>query len=609
MHGKNHLLRSMLFMLLICITPLPASQTYPTGSPQGDTPAAAQVHINNLALWVQSDGKTAFNPFTRPAGTQIPWGLLYPDGVPAGLVYVDGIVWGGMVRDGQTPVLRVGGSTWLTGLQPGAIIAPGLAEDPAAAAVNRIWRYRPDWSTADLTSEAFALLASRADAASRQFQFSPDELQAAADSLRAAYEKDRQEWPWQKGAPFYDTNHNGLMEEGEEPGLLEADQVVWFVANDLDPVRTLALYGSPPIGLEMQVTFWGYSQNADLANSLYRRTRVIYKGTQTTPPTAVIDSMAIGLYSDIDIGSWNDDLAGTDTSLQMIYGYNAAALDTVYQSKYGIAPPAFGYSLLYGPVVAASDAGGYAVRDFRARRGFRNLPLTSSWVDRSGDTDSQPSTGKYDGTLQYYNVLCGFRPRPVSPPAPFRIPATGVPVRFSLTGDPVYGTGWLDENGGGREITCSSAYFSMARGDTQEVVMVMTAATGANRIASVEAMKFFTRKAREYAGYMFVTGISARDQRTHPATFQLLQNYPNPFNSGTVIPFDLPVAAHIQVAVYDLSGRRVTILVNGQLQAGPHAVRWDGTNAQGVKLPSGLFLVKLESDALVTQTRKIILMR
>ncbi|HQI48333.1 MAG TPA: hypothetical protein PLN61_06670, partial [bacterium] len=409
MHGKNHLLRSMLFMLLICITPLPASQTYPTGSPQGDTPAAAQVHINNLALWVQSDGKTAFNPFTRPAGTQIPWGLLYPDGVPAGLVYVDGIVWGGMVRDGQTPVLRVGGSTWLTGLQPGAIIAPGLAEDPAAAAVNRIWRYRPDWSTADLTSEAFALLASRADAASRQFQFSPDELQAAADSLRAAYEKDRQEWPWQKGAPFYDTNHNGLMEEGEEPGLLEADQVVWFVANDLDPVRTLALYGSPPIGLEMQVTFWGYRQNADLANSLYRRTRVIYKGTQTTPPTAVIDSMAIGLYSDIDIGSWNDDLAGTDTSLQMIYGYNAAALDTVYQSKYGIAPPAFGYSLLYGPVVAASDAGGYAVRDFRARRGFRNLPLTSSWVDRSGDTDSQPSTGKYDGTQQYYNVLCGFR--------------------------------------------------------------------------------------------------------------------------------------------------------------------------------------------------------
>jgi len=139
--------------------------------------------------------------------------------------------------------------------------------------------------------------------------------------------------------------------------------------------------------------------------------------------------------------------------------------------------------------------------------------------------------------------------------------------------------------------------------------MVMTAATGANRIASVEAMKFFTRKAREYAGYMFVTGISARDQRMHPATFQLLQNYPNPFNSGTVIPFDLPVAAHIQVAVYDLSGRRVTILVNGQLQAGPHAVRWDGTNAQGVKLPSGLFLVKLESDALVTQTRKIILMR
>ncbi|HPR89391.1 MAG TPA: T9SS type A sorting domain-containing protein [bacterium] len=608
MPGKNHLLRLMLFMLLICITSLPAGQAHSTGYPQGAPPAAAQVHINNLALWVQSDGIIAFNPYTQPGGTQIPWGLLYPEGIPVGLVYADGIIWGGMVRDGQTPLLRVGGSTWLTGLQPGAIIAPGLAEDPAAAAVNRIWRYRRDWSGADLTSEAFALLASRADAASRHFQFSPAELQTKADSLRAAYAKDRQEWPWQKGAPFYDTNHNGLMEEGEEPGLLEADQVVWFVANDLDPVRTLALYGSPPIGLEMQVTLWGYRQNADLANSLYRRTRVIYKGTQTTPPTAVIDSMAIGLYSDIDIGSWNDDLAGTDTSLQMIYGYNAAALDTVYQNRYSIAPPAFGYSLLYGPIVAGTDAGGYAVRDFRARRGFRNLPLTSSWVDRSGDTDSQPTTGKYDGTQQYYNVLSGFRPRPVSPPAPFRIPATGVPVRFSLTGDPVSGTGWLDENSGGREITCSSAYFSMARGDTQEVVMVMTAAAGANRLASVEAMKFFTRKAREYAGYMFVTGIPTRDQGAAPAAFQLLQNYPNPFNSGTVIRFDLPAAGHIQVAIYDLSGRRVTILVNGLLQAGAHSVRWDGTDTQGVKLPSGLFLVKLESDALA-QTRKIMLMR
>ena len=569
-------------------------------------PAAGLININKLTIWVQADGMTAYNPFTQPYASQIPWGAIYPSDVPAGLVYVDGMVWGGFVRDGQSPALRVGGNTWLTGLQPGAILASGVAEDPADAHVNRVWRYRRDWQTADLTSEAFTLLVSQPDAALRHFRYSTDELKAVADSLRSRYGEDRLEWPWQKGAPFYDTNHNNLMDENDEPGLLDAAQVVWYVANDLDSERTLALYGSPPIGLEVQVTLWGYDQ-PDLENNIYRRTRIIYKGTQSTPASAVIDSMAIGLYSDIDIGSYDDDLAGTDTTLQMLFGYNSTSRDTIYQN-YALQPPGFGYSLLYGPIVESVNEHDQAIFNFKMRKGFRNLPMTSSWVDRTGDTDSQPTTGKYDGTQQYYNVLCGFRPRPVSPADHFRHPVTGLPIRFSMTGDPVSGTGWLDYFAGNRQITFSSAHFRMALGDTQEVVIIMTAALGADRLASLSALKFFTRKAREYAGYMFVTQAPVNDRPPLPAAFQLMQNYPNPFNSGTVLLFDLPAAADVLMTVYDLSGRRVTTLVDGFRQAGRQSVHWDGTNAEGVQMPSGQYLISLKSGAVI-QNRKIILMR
>ncbi len=571
-----------------------AANAHPDQVQQTGNPAAGLININKLALWTQADGMTSFNPFMQSSSSPIPWGAIYPYGVPAGLVYADGIVWGGFVHDGHTPVLRVGGSTLRTGLQPGAILTPGVAEDPTAAIVNRVWRYRADWQTADLTPEAFTLLVSQPDAALRHFRYSTDELKAVADSLRTRYGKDRLEWPWQKGAPFYDINQNGSKEENEEPGLLNAAQVVWYVANDLDSERTLALYGSPPIGLEVQVTLWGYDQ-PDLENSVYRRTRIIYKGTQSTPAYAVIDSVAIGLYSDIDIGSFDDDFAGTDTSLQMMYGYNSTFLDTIYHTRYGIGPPAFGYSLLYGPIVVSDNTDDWACFDFKARRGFRNLPMTASWVDRTGDTDSQPTTGKYDGTLHYYNILCGFRPRPVTPPDPFHNPATGLPVRFSMTGDPVSGTGWLDEFAGNRQITFSSGHFRMVLGDTQEVTLVMTAALGADRLASLTAMKYFTRKAREYASYMFVTHAPAHNPSMLPASFQLLQNYPNPFNSRTILLFDLPGNTHVRLTIYDLAGRRVTTLVDEQRQAGRHVVSWDGTDAQGGSVASGLYLIRLEA--------------
>jgi hypothetical protein len=81
-----------------------------------------------------------------------------------------------------------------------------------------------------------------------------------------------------------------------------------------------------------------------------------------------------------------------------------------------------------------------------------------------------------------------------------------------------------------------------------------------------------------------VTGIRGGTGNL-PAEIQLLQNYPNPFNPGTTIRFALPVAADVQLAVYDLLGRKVALLLDEKRNPGWHSVVWDARgHASGVYL-------------------------
>lgn len=96
---------------------------------------------------------------------------------------------------------------------------------------------------------------------------------------------------------------------------------------------------------------------------------------------------------------------------------------------------------------------------------------------------------------------------------------------------------------------------------------------------------------------------TATEAEELPQTIVLDQNYPNPFNPTTVIPFQLKQAGMVRLAVYDLTGREVAVLIHQAMNAGAHQV-----NLDAAKLNSGVYVYRLEANG-NQLFRKMTLMR
>ena len=91
-----------------------------------------------------------------------------------------------------------------------------------------------------------------------------------------------------------------------------------------------------------------------------------------------------------------------------------------------------------------------------------------------------------------------------------------------------------------------------------------------------------------------------------PQGFALGQNYPNPFNPATVIPYQLPTAAHVRLDVFNVLGQHVATLVDAEKQAGFHAAKWDATDAAGQAMAAGVYLYRLTAGG-GQQTQRMVL--
>jgi hypothetical protein len=439
------------------------------------TPTGTWFTVNNVATRFVNDG----NSDNTSGGDS---GFEFPKGSGNTIFFQSGLVWGGLST--QANEFRVGGSAYRHGLQGGRITSTNLtisddmsayAEDPGADHV-RIYRVRRDYATAtDFSAEI-------------------DKTASTASEVYAQYEADWNEWPASSGAPYEDVDGNGSYDPTIDiPGFVGADQTIWFVSNDLDASKTLYMYGSQPLGLEMQATIWGYNTAGALGNTVFRKYKLVNKSA--TP----IDSMYLCMWSDPDLGNAGDDYCGCDTTLSLGFIYNGGSSDATY----GAAVPAGGFDYFQGPIVdgAPTDT---AIFNNKKVGGKKNLPMSGFTYFINGDpVYADPDQGEYTGTLQFKRLMQG---RISTTGERFTDPTTGQNTMYCLAGDPINGTGWVDgivNEADDRRFVMVSGPFTMAPGDTQEVVVGQLAAQGTDRLSSVTMLKSYDQTAQNAYDKLF----------------------------------------------------------------------------------------------------------
>ncbi len=102
--------------------------------------------------------------------------------------------------------------------------------------------------------------------------------------------------------------------------------------------------------------------------------------------------------------------------------------------------------------------------------------------------------------------------------------------------------------------------------------------------------------------YIKVLAESIDDIPALPAGFALSQNYPNPFNAQTSISFTLPYRCSVNLSIYDILGRKQTILIDGVQEAGQHQVIWDASN-----FASGVYYARLQTEQVSQNVKMVVL--
>ena len=101
----------------------------------------------------------------------------------------------------------------------------------------------------------------------------------------------------------------------------------------------------------------------------------------------------------------------------------------------------------------------------------------------------------------------------------------------------------------------------------------------------------------------------AENEQIVPRTARLLPAYPNPFNPRTRVSFETSREGHVSLQVYDIAGRLVRTLSQGQRAAGLHSETWDGTNGQGWAMASGVYMLSLRVEGAPAQSSRIVLLK
>ncbi len=98
------------------------------------------------------------------------------------------------------------------------------------------------------------------------------------------------------------------------------------------------------------------------------------------------------------------------------------------------------------------------------------------------------------------------------------------------------------------------------------------------------------------------------NNKTIPTAWALHQNYPNPFNPTTVIRYDIPQDAFVNITVFNMYGKVIKTIINEKKSSGSKFIQWDATNNQGKIVSAGVYLYRINIDNFI-QTKKMIFIK
>jgi len=353
------------------------------------------IDVNEILMWVGNNGDGSHDPVSGFSGFSWPGGKF----AKKKAVSREGLMWG-CIADGDT---LVNGNNHYQGLQAGKILSSGAVDDPQNPRY-RVYKLLRNWESLPPGQE------------------------------RDIYQRDYNEWPVEDGAPWVDTDHNGIFTRGIDQPEFAGDQVLWYVANDLDSSRAVTLSGMT--GLEIQTTVYGFNTVHFLKDVVFKKYLIINKSNSH------LDEMYIGYWSDDDLGDPDDDFCGCDTMLNLGYTYNKDNQDgSGSKHTYGTSPPAVGHMFVQGPVVSSLETDSAKFLN-RWQKGFRNLSMSAFLIFYfSWWSDPYPPPKPHCTEIYHYLKGLAWNGNTLLDPH------TSRPTTFFVPGDPVTGEGWYEGEG------------------------------------------------------------------------------------------------------------------------------------------------------------------
>jgi len=357
-------------------------------------------------------------------------------------------------------------------------------------------------------------------------------------------------------APFFDQNGNGVYEPslGDHPSI-RGDKAVYYILHDQE-----ASGEQPGLGVDIHIMHYAFvnSWDAYLASTVFTNIKYVNR-TQTT-----YTNIMAGIYMDLDIGYWADDVVGCDTTLELAYGFNRDPVDSspVPFNTYGDHPPAQGLTFL------STSLDAHVCWDGRGLPGFEAPSVPGAIFNRMRGRSSSGSPVLDDSGNQ-------------------------TPHMFS--GDPITGSGWVDLPGPVQSLYSSdqkqlaSTWFpDLHPGDTicLDLAFVFARDISGDHLSSVTRLKervdslrtwWFSEQRTCTGGYDWVTS-----QPEKLASEDRMALFPVPASNR--IWLDLPdVFESLTIRVLSSDGRMVR---------GPFARHHRRMEVDLSGLPSGLYLMQ-----------------